>query len=124
MNGFIPQKYLHRHDVFQSLPVKGTNGVWDILERALSPRIGRFLQNYPNPFDPATTIGYELPRSTDVSLGVYDTLGPKVAELVERAQEAGYHIVKFDGSEVGSGVYLCRLQVGDFVQARRLLLLR
>jgi CubicO group peptidase (beta-lactamase class C family) len=81
-------------------------------------------QNYPNPFNPSTTIRYGLPHKSQVSLMVYNTLGQQIAVLVHGEQEAGYHEVRFDASGLSSGVYFYRLQAGDFVQTRKLLLLR
>jgi hypothetical protein len=81
-------------------------------------------QNYPNPFNPNTTIKYELPISSLVTLNVFDILGHEVSVLVDERREAGVHEVKFDGTYLASGVYFCRLQAGDFVQSRKLLLLR
>ncbi len=96
-----------------------SNGQFGSLPLAL-----QLLQNYPNPFNPSTTITYELPASSDVRLSVYDMLGREVSVLVNGMSEAGVHEVKFDGSNLASGVYLYRLNAGDFVQTRRLLLLR
>ncbi|HTR99651.1 MAG TPA: LamG-like jellyroll fold domain-containing protein, partial [Bacteroidota bacterium] len=81
-------------------------------------------QNYPNPFNPSTTIRYGLPARSVVSLIVYNVLGQAVALLVDGEQESGYHEVRFDGSKLASGVYLCRLQAGSDVQTRKLLLLK
>ena len=81
-------------------------------------------QNYPNPFNPSTTIKYELAKSSHVSLIVYDILGRQASVLVNERREAGVHEVKFDGSNLASGVYFCRLQAGDFVQSKKLLLLK
>jgi len=81
-------------------------------------------QNYPNPFNPSTTIKYKLPKSSEVRLSVYDMLGREVSVLVNEKRNAGVHEVKFDGSNLASGVYFYRLQAGDFVQTRKLLLLR
>jgi hypothetical protein len=81
-------------------------------------------QNYPNPFNPSTTIHYALPARSPVTLSVYNTLGQQVSTLVNENQEAGYHDVKFDGSNLASGVYFYRLQAGDFVQTKKLLILR
>jgi len=81
-------------------------------------------QNYPNPFNPSTTIKYELPKSSMVKLSVYDLLGSEVSVLVNERRDAGIHEVKFDGSNLASGVYLYRLQAGNFVQTRMCLLLK
>jgi hypothetical protein len=89
-----------------------------------APRLFSLDQNYPNPFNPGTTIKYELPKSSMVRLSVYDMLGREVTVLVDEKREAGYHEVRFDGSGLASGVYLYRLQAGDFIHTRRLLLLR
>jgi hypothetical protein len=78
-------------------------------------------QNYPNPFNPSTTITFELPRSTEVRLSVFDVLGREVSVLVNENRNAGVHEVRFDGSGLPSGVYFCRIQAGDFVQAKKML---
>ena len=88
------------------------------------PAHWELLQNYPNPFNPSTTIRYGLPSPSHISLTVFNTLGQLVATAVEGEQDAGYYNVRFDGSNLSSGVYLYRLQAGDFVQTRKLLLLR
>ena len=84
------------------------------------------LQNYPNPFNPSTTIGFGIAGlgSRWVNISVYDLLGRKVAELVNGMEEGGYHEVTFDGSGLASGVYIYRITAGDFIQARKLVLLR
>jgi hypothetical protein len=81
-------------------------------------------QNYPNPFNPSTTIKFELPKTLHVSLKVYDVLGREVSVLVNDKREAGYHEVKFDGSGLASGVYFYRIQAGEFVQTKKLGLVR
>lgn len=81
-------------------------------------------QNFPNPFNPSTTIGYGLPRGADVTLVVYNALGQEVARLVDTHQESGYHEVRFDGTNVASGVYFYRLRAGDFTRTKRLMLVR
>ena len=81
-------------------------------------------QNYPNPFNPSTTIAFALPYDGRVSLEVYNTLGQKVAQLLDELMTAGYHSVTFDASQLASGVYICRMKSGGFVQSKRLVLVR
>jgi hypothetical protein len=88
------------------------------------PKAFRLEQNYPNPFNPNTTIKYELPKSSVVRLSVFDILGREVSVLVKERKDAGVHEVKFDGSNLASGVYFCRIQAGNFAATKRLLLLK
>jgi photosystem II stability/assembly factor-like uncharacterized protein len=81
-------------------------------------------QNYPNPFNPSTTIRYGLLERLHVRLSVYSTLGQQVAQLVDEDVEAGDHEVKFDASNLPSGVYFCRLQAGRSVVTMKLCLAR
>lgn len=82
------------------------------------------LSNYPNPFNPSTTIRYGLPQRSCVTLAVYTTLGQQVAQLVSGEVEEGYHDVRFDASGLPSGVYFYRLQAGSYVESKKLLLVR
>jgi len=81
-------------------------------------------ENYPNPFNPATEIRYQISDEGYVALRVYNTLGQEVATLVDEVKEAGYHSVKWDASEMPSGVYFYRLTAGEFSQARRMVLMQ
>jgi photosystem II stability/assembly factor-like uncharacterized protein len=103
-----------------------SGGLMDVAERGplFSPSSFVLCQSYPNPFNPSTTIAYELPQSSEVTLSVYDMLGREVSVLVNDRREAGVHKVKFDGAGLASGVYFYRLQVGDFVQTRKFVLLK
>ena len=81
-------------------------------------------QNFPNPFNPSTTIRFELPHSSQAILTVYDVLGREVTVLVNERKDAGVHEVKFDGSKLASGVYFYRLQAGDFLSTKKMLVLK
>jgi lysophospholipase L1-like esterase len=80
-------------------------------------------QNYPNPFNPSTTIKYELPAAAVVRLSVFDMLGREVSVLVNERNRAGVHTVRVDGSYLASGAYVYRLQAGDFVSTKKMLVL-
>ncbi len=81
-------------------------------------------QNFPNPFNPTTTITYSLQSTTRVTLRVFDILGREVAELVNENRTPGTHDVRFDGSNLSSGVYFYRLQAGSFNQTKKLVIVR
>lgn len=81
-------------------------------------------QNYPNPFNPSTVINYELPKAEYVRLVVYDMLGREVATLLDGAQDAGYKSVEFSAAILPSGIYYYRLQAGNFIETKKLLLLK
>ncbi|MEW6507331.1 MAG: N-acetylmuramoyl-L-alanine amidase [Bacteroidota bacterium] len=88
------------------------------------PKEYSLIQNYPNPFNPTTTISYSIPQPEFVSLKVFDLLGREVATLVNEAKSPGNYKVKFDGSNLPSGVYLYRMQAGKFSESRKLMLLK
>lgn len=81
-------------------------------------------QNYPNPFNPITSIKFSIPRGSHVKLIVYDLLGNEVETLVDGFKPAGTYSVKFNGAELTSGIYIYRLQAGDFVSTKRMALIK
>ncbi len=80
--------------------------------------------NYPNPFNPTTTIKYTLPKSTQVELTVYNTLGREVTKLVDQRQAAGFHQATFDASNLSSGVYLFRIQTNSHSKTGKMLFVK
>jgi hypothetical protein len=81
-------------------------------------------QNYPNPFNPSTTIRFQLPSKGIVTLKIYDIIGREAAILVNGFQEAGQHDVKFDGSNLPSGVYFYQITAGALVETKKLVLIK
>ncbi len=79
-------------------------------------------RNYPNPFNPSTTITYVLSQSTYVSINVYDRLGRQVVSLVEQNQDAGEHSIEFNASEFPSGIYFYRIKTPEKTEVRKMLL--
>jgi thermitase len=78
--------------------------------------------NYPNPFNPSTTINYQIPEDGFVNLVVYNSLGQEVVILVNQNQTMGKYSIKFDATSLPSGIYIYRLQAGDFSSTRKMLL--
>jgi len=84
----------------------------------------RLSQNYPNPFNPSSEIEFQIPLVSNVSLRVYDILGREVAILANERLQPGYYKRTFQGDQLSTGVYFYRLQADDFVQTKKLILLR
>ena len=81
-------------------------------------------QNYPNPFNPTTTISYRVPESSNVTLKVYDMLGREVATLVNENKSAGYYTINLNASNLASGMYIYSMTAGEFVQTKKMVLLK
>jgi hypothetical protein len=88
-------------------------------------------QNYPNPFNPSTTIRYSIPSSfiqnsttNKVSLIIYDILGKEVVMLVDQYQGAGDYEIVFDANNLASGTYIYRLQIGNYAETKKMILLK
>ena len=81
-------------------------------------------QNYPNPFNPTTNIRYAVRETAHVTIDVYTITGQHIATLVNQSRDPGYYDVTFDGTRLSSGVYIYRMQAGDFVQNRKLMLVK
>lgn len=81
-------------------------------------------QNYPNPFNPATVISYQIPQSSLVTIKVYNVLGSEVATLINEQQSAGKHNITFNAASLSSGVYLYKIQAGEFSAVKKLTLIK
>lgn len=106
-----------------------SNGYYVAAKGGILPDQFALHNNYPNPFNPSTTISYSLPVRVDVSLVVYNVLGQEVKTLHEGYQEAGNHQIVWggdnnQGSPVASGVYFYKLKAGDFEQSKKMMLLK
>jgi 5-hydroxyisourate hydrolase-like protein (transthyretin family) len=93
-----------------------------------SPKYFSLEQNYPNPFNPSTVISYQLPVSGDVTLKVYDVLGNEVATLVNEEKPTGSYEVEFKSSvgngQLANGVYFYQLKTGDYLETKKMILLK
>ena len=123
----------------QSKTISSSNGPFELTidgssvniaaEMELYPTKFRLYPNSPNPFNPSTRISYDLQEQVEVTLSVYDLLGKKIKTLVNQSQDAGNNIAVWDGTDefgrpVSAGVYLSRIKAGEFIQTRKMLLLK
>ncbi len=81
-------------------------------------------QNYPNPFNPTTYIKFQLPEGGNVKITVFDILGKEVASLINEKMEAGYHNVEFNASNLASGLYIYKMESGDFTDVKKMMLIK
>ena len=81
-------------------------------------------QNFPNPFNPSTTINYQIPQTGFVTLKVYDILGKEVETLVKEPKNQGRYTVNFNASGLASGIYIYQIRVNDYVSSKQMLLLK
>ncbi|MGB5892981.1 MAG: T9SS type A sorting domain-containing protein [Ignavibacteriaceae bacterium] len=84
----------------------------------------KLYSNYPNPFNPSTKIKYSVAENTFVSLKIYDVAGSEVASIVNRVQAAGEYEINFNAGSLTSGVYIYKIQAGDFVQTKKMILMK
>jgi len=101
----------------------------NVNESDLVPEIFALHANYPNPFNPTTTISYDLPEQAQVTLDIFDIMGKQIKTLVNQSQDAGNKIAVWNGTDnlgrsVSAGVYLYRIKAGEFSQTRKMLLLK
>ena len=96
----------------------------NIVEVEIAPRKISLEQNYPNPFNPSTTISWQSPVGSWQTLKVYDILGNEVTTLIDEYRNAGSYEVEFDASKHSSGVYFYQLRAGDFIETKKMILLK
>ena len=98
------------------------------VEVEVVPKQFNLYQNYPNPFNPSTNIKFDLPEAAKVTINIYNILGEKVASLLNKTVEAGFHEVQFNGSDLSSGTYIYRMEASssgqNFIQTKKMLLLK
>ena len=101
-----------------------TTGATNITLNNEIPKEFRLYENYPNPFNPTTNIKFDIPKSSYVQLIVYDVLGREIKTLVNENMNAGRYDINWDGSSYPSGVYFYKMVAGDFVNVRKMVLLK
>ena len=93
-------------------------------EELFVPLTYRLQQNFPNPFNPSTTIQYSIPHRSNVVIKVYDILGNEVKTLVNEEKDQGVYTINFDANNLASGLYLYRIQAGSFIDTKKMILLK
>ena len=90
----------------------------------MKPNEFELSQNYPNPFNPSTTIRFNLPEASIVKLTIFNILGQEIRTLVNEFKESGANTINFDASDLNSGIYIYKIEAGNFVQTRKMTLLK
>jgi hypothetical protein len=94
------------------------------VDRSFIPKEYALFQNFPNPFNPTTNIKFDLPKESNVTLRVYNILGEEVTTLVNKVMLAGHQSVAFNAAKLASGMYIYRIEAGNFVQVKKMLLIK
>jgi hypothetical protein len=102
-----------------SKPIVGVSERTGIL-----PSKPKLYANYPNPFNPMTTLKYDLSAKGHVRLSVFNILGQEVAVLLDAQKEAGSYSIQFNAAQIASGVYFYRMEAGSYAETRKMLLLK
>jgi glucuronoarabinoxylan endo-1,4-beta-xylanase len=105
-----------------------SDGIVDVPQNIEEPSVKlasyKLYQNYPNPFNPSTVISYQLPVRSRISIKVYNMLGQEIETLFEGIKQAGYHQLTFDGRRFASGIYFYRLEGENFVDIKKMILIK
>ncbi len=96
----------------------------DIIDHPGTPGNYALIQNYPNPFNPSTNIRFQIPKTSFVSLKIYNTLGKEVAALVNEEKEPGNYEVTWNASDQPSGIYFFCIKTGNYIETKKMLLLK
>ncbi len=110
-----------KSDQFEEQPAGWTTSVDDLGQLKNKFELS---QNYPNPFNPSTVIKFAIPQTSDVSLKVYNILGQQVTTLIDREMKAGSYQIKFNASDLASGIYFYSIQAGNFTATKKMMLLK
>jgi hypothetical protein len=126
--GYVDNDLLAGDTKFQyrlkQIDYDGSFGYTDIVEVEVVPEQYELLQNYPNPFNPSTKIVFSIPEASFVQLKVYDVLGNEVSTLVNEEHNAGVYSIDFSGTRLTSGTYFYRLKAGNYVEIKKMVLLK
>jgi hypothetical protein len=114
-------KFLYR---LKQIDYDGSFEYSDIVEVEVTPKQYELSQNYPNPFNPSTSIEFSVPEESFVELKVFDILGNEVVTLASDNYSVGTYKILFKADDLPSGIYIARLSAGNFIQTKKMLLLK
>jgi hypothetical protein len=112
------QKYLGFWFVYNQSKITSVD------DKVVLPTEFKLEQNYPNPFNPSTVIKFGVPERTNVLIKIYDILGSEIITLVNEEMEAGWYKKEFNASAYSTGVYIYRMQAGNFVSTKKMLMIK
>jgi len=115
-NGIYEEDYVGYQDTSECPPLSITDNLIPIIYNLSSP--------YPNPFNPTTTISFSIPQSNMVSINIYDITGKLVTTLINEQLNIGYHSINWDGTNQSSGMYLVKMESGEYIETQKLLLVK
>lgn len=119
----LPDNLISEYSNIVSILVDGEDpGKLNFQDSQIIQEQPSLMQNYPNPFNPSTQISWILPLDNFVNLTVFDVLGREVATLANEYQNAGEHSIEFNANDLSSGVYIYRIQIGEYIQSRSFIL--
>lgn len=108
----------------KSIPISGEGHPSDVKDEEVLPKDFVLEQNYPNPFNPSTTISWQSPEGIWQTIKVYDVLGNEIATLVNEYRSAGNYEIQFDASRLANGIYYYQLRAGDYLETKKMVLLK
>jgi photosystem II stability/assembly factor-like uncharacterized protein len=120
----VRSKYINGYSLWSSTFKFATSFINGIVENKELPSKFNLVQNYPNPFNPTTTINYSIPKSGNVKLTIYNAIGCKVATIVNEYKPAGNYSIQFNSNNLASGIYLYRLESGNYSATKKFILLK
>ncbi len=118
------EDYLYAGTGGKSIFKTTTSTVVSVEDLEFKPTSFSLYHNYPNPFNPATKIKYSVPQTSEVQIKVFDVLGNEISTLVNEEKQIGSYEINFNASELPSGVYFYQLRAGEFVETRKMMLLK
>lgn len=119
----VHRRKIWKHGLYHFSQLIFTETTTSIRQDEISAEYNLY-QNYPNPFNPTTKIKYSIPHAGLVSIKVFDLLGSEIATLVNEEKQTGNYEIEFNASNLASGVYIYKMQVGNFFNAKKFILMK